>query len=625
MNKTVYIRFILFTSLATAFTLFRPVASISQTSVTPRVPCPAVTSHKNVTNELGKPSNDQPLSGTLYNCGNPTAEEQYVIELINRARADPTAEGDRLDTTTDPGIVENLQGYGTPTRSQVKSEFSTYPVRPPLACNPDLLAMARSHSQNMLTNGYQGHSGPDGDFPTRFANSGYAGGAGGENVFDYGTDGWDIHANFQYDFGNYPTIGHRTNIMNMTGTVYTEVGIGIIEGSNAGFGPQFCTEDFGEGSQNFILGVVYSDFNANGFYDIGEGDSGVKITVTGGSSYAVSSGSGGYAIPYSGSGSVTVTASGGVFKTPVSKTIDFSGGENVKVDFGPDLTGYPTQVSLVTPDTTVNTQTIDFVWDSMAVANSYHIQIATDSLMKHLVINDSNLKPASIAVSTLKDSTTYYWRVQAKNAKGTGPWSAIDSFSITLAPSAVVLDLPANGSTLPDSAVYFTWETANKGAYTYWLVVTSDKAMMDTIFQDNTNDTTNESLDVTNFQNGQTYYWDVAAENDNGWGSPSAVWSFIIGSSSVAATSAVVAGPVTISPNPSQGSASLHFTLASSEDVSLLIFNSAGEQVQSLDLGMLPAGLNNYVWDGSGLPNGSYAIQLRMGDQVENARVVILK
>src|SRR4051794_21938060 len=45
------------------------------------------------------------IQATKYDCGDPTAEEQYVIELINRARANPTAEGDRLSTTQDGGIV----------------------------------------------------------------------------------------------------------------------------------------------------------------------------------------------------------------------------------------------------------------------------------------------------------------------------------------------------------------------------------------------------------------------------------------------------------------------------------------------------------------------------------------
>ena len=38
---------------------------------------------------------------TLYSFGQPTDEDQLYLELINRARANPTAEGLRLATSTD--------------------------------------------------------------------------------------------------------------------------------------------------------------------------------------------------------------------------------------------------------------------------------------------------------------------------------------------------------------------------------------------------------------------------------------------------------------------------------------------------------------------------------------------
>src|ERR1041385_1188951 len=66
------------------------------------------------------------IEASQYDCGNPTDEEQYIIELINRARANPAAEGDRLSTTQDAGIVNNLRSYSEPTRAQIKQEFSTY-------------------------------------------------------------------------------------------------------------------------------------------------------------------------------------------------------------------------------------------------------------------------------------------------------------------------------------------------------------------------------------------------------------------------------------------------------------------------------------------------------------------
>ena len=70
-----------------------------------------------------------------YNHGDPTAEEQLMLEFINRARANPAAEGVRLQTTTDPDIL-NAYSYFQVDPDQFAVDFASYPARPPLARSP---------------------------------------------------------------------------------------------------------------------------------------------------------------------------------------------------------------------------------------------------------------------------------------------------------------------------------------------------------------------------------------------------------------------------------------------------------------------------------------------------------
>ena len=577
------------------------------------------------------------VQASKYDCGDPTAEEQYVIELINRARADPAAEGVRLSTTQDGGIVNNLQHYSEPTRDQVKSEFATYPAQPPLACNPKLLAMARSHSQNMLDNGYQGHDGPDGSFPDRFNASGYPPSAGGENVFDYGTDGWDIHANFQYDFGNYPTIGHRTNIMNMTGAVYTEVGIGIIDGTNsgAGLGPKFTTEDYGAGPQNFILGVVYNDANHNGICDPGEGVSGVTITPTGGSYYAVSSTSGGYAIPYNGSGTVTVKATGGPFGTTgTTQSISFNG-QNVKVDFL--VNGLPGSVVLDSPapDSAVGGASVKFTWEAQTGATRYQLMVATDTSMakKYWVFNDSTTITGTMtskSVPNLKDSTLYYWRMRAQNAKGWGAYGPVQAFTVYLPLPIVKLLTPANAENVGSGDVQLTWNDAGPRATNYVVQVSTSQTMKPLVLSDTltvgvADPDTLLSIPAATLKGSTLYYWQVLVENEAAWSAPQTpARSFITGASGVADGGAVDQA-VTLSPNPSNGVAHLHFTLDKPAVVSCQIFNDLGQQVHNIQLGSMSASAHDLSIDASNLAAGSYAYILRMGDRTASGRLVIVK
>ena len=282
-------------------------------------------------------SPDSPTA--LYSIGDPTNEEQYNLELINRARANPTAEGIRLAQTNDPNIVSAYSYFGV-NLVLMQTQFALIPPAPPLSMNATLLNAARAHSQNMLQNNYQGHAGPDGSITTRLA--GYTSGAGawsiGENVFAYSKSVWYAHAGFEVDWGGGAVSGgmqsppgHRQNIHNDT---FREVGIGVVLGSNGSVGPQLVSQDFGMlgGTLPFVTGVVYRDLNNNGFYDPGEGVGGVTVTIANVNTYAVTASAGGYSVPVPGSGNYTVTFSGG--SAPITqKNASVFNGQNTKVDY----------------------------------------------------------------------------------------------------------------------------------------------------------------------------------------------------------------------------------------------------------------------------------------------------
>ncbi|MFN2621384.1 MAG: CAP domain-containing protein [Chthoniobacterales bacterium] len=281
-------------------------------------------------------------SSQLYSIGDPTNDEQYYLELINRARANPTAEGIRLATTTDANVLGAYASFGV-NLVLMQAQFVLIPPQPPLSMNATLLNAARAHSQNMLQNNYQGHTGPDGSLTTRLA--GYTTGANGwsigENVYAYSKSVWYGHAGFEVDWGGTPLNGgmqsppgHRQNIHSPD---FREVGIGNVIGSNSGsggVGPQLVTQDFGTtgGLLPFVTGVVYRDLNGNGFYDPGEGIGGVTVTIANVDSYAVTASSGGFSVPVPGSGIYAVTFSGGSVPTN-QKSVSVIDAQNVKADY----------------------------------------------------------------------------------------------------------------------------------------------------------------------------------------------------------------------------------------------------------------------------------------------------
>jgi len=281
-------------------------------------------------------------SGQLYSIGDPTNDEQYYLELINRARANPTAEGIRLATTTDANVLGAYAALGV-NLVLMQAQFVLISPQPPLSMNATLLDAARAHSQNMLQNNYQGHTGPDGSITTRLA--AYTAGPNswsiGENVYAYSKSVWYGHAGFEVDWGGTALTGgmqsppgHRENIHSPD---FREVGVGVVLGSNGGsggVGPQLVTQDFGTkgGLLPFVTGVVYRDLNNNGFYDPGEGIGGVTVTIANVDSYAVTAASGGFSVPVPGSGTYTVTFSGGSVPT-TAKSVSVVNAQNVKADY----------------------------------------------------------------------------------------------------------------------------------------------------------------------------------------------------------------------------------------------------------------------------------------------------
>src|SRR5213082_3283362 len=87
----------------------------------------------------------------LFAAVTPTNYEQYMVELINRARANPSAEAARLGVDLTVGLRNG--------------EVITTDPKQPLAINFNLTDAARSQAAWLVANNTFGHSGPGGNSP----------------------------------------------------------------------------------------------------------------------------------------------------------------------------------------------------------------------------------------------------------------------------------------------------------------------------------------------------------------------------------------------------------------------------------------------------------------------------
>jgi uncharacterized protein YkwD len=266
--------------------------------------------------------------GTQYDHGDPTPQEQLMLELLNRARANPSAEaasfGIDLNANLSPGTI------------------SPNP-KPPLAFQPRLIQAARAHADWMLATDTFSHTGVTNSTPAdRIRNAGYpvsGSWAMGENIAWQGTTGVADLTQFTLDEheGLFRSAGHRKNLLDPD---FDEVGVGVRRGVYSQNGKDFdsvmIAQEFARSSGTpgpLVIGVVFRDANGDGHYTAGEGVGGLTVTPAAGGYWAVTSASGGFAVPVTANaGPTLVTISGPGVVVPLARAVTV-GTVNVKVDF----------------------------------------------------------------------------------------------------------------------------------------------------------------------------------------------------------------------------------------------------------------------------------------------------
>lgn len=119
--------------------------------------------------------------------------------------------------------------------------------------------------------------------------------------------------------------------------------------------------------------------------------------------------------------------------------------------------------------------TLKLIWNAVATATSYDLQVATDAAFNNLIVNDASLAVTSRTVSGLNASTSYYWRARGKNGNGNGPWSGAYIFTTNALPS--MTGLPVKSSrprVLIDSAeraAMLSRKVAGNPNYGNWVVL----------------------------------------------------------------------------------------------------------------------------------------------------------
>ncbi|MCL6260786.1 Ig-like domain-containing protein [Aquiflexum sp. TKW24L] len=196
-------------------------------------------------------------------------------------------------------------------------------------------------------------------------------------------------------------------------------------------------------------------------------------------------------------------------------------------------------------------------WKSAANALNYQLQVSKTQDFATLVANVENLSSLQYSFQKLAGDTQYYWRVRAKNSKGTSSWSSIWNFKTVT--SVVIPEVPkpispTNGSLDLSTSLFLEWGAVD-GAKTYRVQVAKDESFTSIVYD--IYNLTNPGIEIKNLTSGSSFFWKVLATNGAGSSNFSNAWGFTTKTSSITETV-----PVTgISISPTKASLEISKTL----------------------------------------------------------------
>lgn len=277
------------------------------------------------------------------------------------------------------------------------------------------------------------------------------------------------------------------------------------------------------------------------------------------------------------------------------------------------------------------TAPVNLVWGTRGVVKNYRIQVSNDSSFNNIVVDNSNLTSTSFTLNTLKDNTTYFWRVNNTNSGGTSNWSAVYTF-FTSSPFINILSIDNDSDLYEDSTYIIRWQTNVDD--TVRIELLQNNNVVDKIVDSLTSATHAYLWKVPpTLEQDSSYQIKISSLNNNELSSLSEKSFTILSSISNVEQANNIIKDYKLSqnyPNPFNPSTQIEYSIPQESRVRIDIFNAIGQRVKTLVNSTQSQGNYSVSWNATGYASGVYFYAIKaIGDSGQNfytvKKMILLK
>ena len=257
-----------------------------------------------------------------------------------------------------------------------------------------------------------------------------------------------------------------------------------------------------------------------------------------------------------------------------------------------------------------------FKWRKDKYAAQYRIQVSRLTTFSPLAVPAATTSDTVITLSGFYEGQKLYWRVQAENIAGSGPWSEPSIFTVILPPSDLVIQGFENNK------VTLKWKDNSKVEDGYVIERKQGEASSFSVL-DSLGKNVVQYVDTT-IEAGQIYIYRVQAYKS----SVGSEYSNEVSLNLTGVKKEVLPREYSLSqnyPNPFNPTTTIGYQLPISSYLTLKVYNLLGQDIATIFEGVQSAGNYSVTFDANGLTGGIYFYQLKAGSFVENKKFILLK